>query len=55
MYDFAGYCSMCGSDQTHMKLSKFSELWVRECRDCSYCEELLTIPEKQIRKAKGDK
>lgn len=50
MYDFAGYCSMCGSEHTYMRMSKSSERWVRDCKDCGYCEELLSIPDKQIRK-----
>lgn len=55
MKDFVGYCSMCGSDDTYLRMSRFSELWVRECKQCGYFEELLSIPEKQIRKGKGDK
>lgn len=55
MYDFAGYCSMCGSAHTHMNMSNSSEYWVRECNHCGYHEELLNIPENQIRKGKGDK
>ena len=55
MGDFVGYCSMCGSEHTYLRMSKFSELWVRECRDCGYYEELLSIPDKRIRKGKGGK